>query len=104
MKAIVIADPAKDDLKEVAQYTQRLWGAQQKGRYLAAITERMNALARGATRGRRRDDISPGCHTLTAGSHVIVYIETEDAIQIRRILHQRMDLPRHVIEDPGSIG
>ena len=52
---------------------------------------------------KARDEIMPGIRTLhvarhgSRGSHLLMYrLGSDGVIEITRILHERMDLPRHI--------
>lgn len=47
--------------------------------------------------GRACDEVRPGYRKLAVGSHMLYYrIVDGDAINVVRILHQRMDVDRHL--------
>lgn len=62
------------------------------------LTPRARAdLASGAAIGRRAEDVRAGYFRYPAGAHVLFYqCPAARPLVIVRILHQRMDLPRHV--------
>jgi toxin ParE1/3/4 len=54
---------------------------------------------RGGGGGGRRlcDDIRPGYRKLAAASHILYYRVTPDGvIDVVRVMHQRMDIDRHL--------
>ncbi|WP_316252022.1 type II toxin-antitoxin system RelE/ParE family toxin [Paraburkholderia sp. 31.1] len=53
------------------------------------------ALARGLKTGRICS-VRAGYWRYTAGSHVIFYQDTDHTLDVIRILHQRMDVDRHL--------
>jgi toxin ParE1/3/4 len=92
MKRLQLAAAAQNDLRRIAEHTEQQWGVAQRRRYMAGIADRFAALASGAVKGRPRRELGADHRSLLAASHVIVYVETTDAIQVRRVLHQRMDV------------
>ncbi len=56
----------------------------------------MSLLADGSKRGRQIEQIKPGYLCLSSGSHYIVYKQSAAGITIIRILHQRMNISRHL--------
>jgi len=47
--------------------------------------------------GRACDEIRPGYRKLAAGSHMLFYrVSVEGVIDVVRVLHQRMDVDRHL--------
>jgi len=98
MKRLVIAEAAKADLAAIARYSEDRWGAARKRRYMEAIRRRIATLHRRPSLGRKREDIDRTCRSMIAGSHVLIYREFEDRIDLVRVLHQGMDLQARPIE------
>jgi toxin ParE1/3/4 len=96
MRRLEIADAARHDLREISDFTERNWGSAQRQRYLSAIHRAFVRLRDGTAVGRRRDDVGAGFCSVGVGRHVIFYRETEDALVVLRILHDRMDVHRHL--------
>jgi toxin ParE1/3/4 len=46
--------------------------------------------------GRACDDVRPGYRRYSVGSHVLFYRVSAAATVVVRILHQRMDVERHL--------
>lgn len=92
MKRLVISEAARSDLTSIGEYTERVWGRTQKSRYVAALKEGIRKIQRSPAIGRSRADIRPGYLSFTCGRHVVFYRETNDTIEIIRLLHQKMDV------------
>lgn len=45
---------------------------------------------------RNRDDLRPGLHMATSGRHCVFFEIDESRILVVRVLHDRMDYPRHL--------
>jgi toxin ParE1/3/4 len=101
MKRLIFTDAAREDLAAIGHYTQESWGAEKKKRYLAEIRAGLDRLRRATGLGRIRDEIRPGYRSIASGRHVIFYREAEDRIEVMRVLHQRMDIHRH-LNDPAK--
>lgn len=72
-------------------------GAQKADAYVRSIARAFDDIASGAAPGLRADDIRAGYFRLLVGAHVLFYREGgAGMIEIVRILHQRMDVPRHL--------
>lgn len=99
MGIFYLTQVAKADLREIGCYTQREWNAAQRNQYLAMLDGCFQTLADDPRKGRDCSDIRDGYRKYGAGSHVVFYrqIATE-AIEIVRILHNRMDTERHLPE------
>jgi toxin ParE1/3/4 len=96
MTKLVVSDAARQDLRDIARYTEKNWGSARKDTYLEAIKGRFRLIRERPTAGAPRDEIRPGYRSLSIGRHVIFYRLTEDAVEIVRILHGNMDLHRHL--------
>jgi toxin ParE1/3/4 len=93
----VLTPRARHDLSEIWDYSAVQWGATQADRYIRLITSACAALADGRTKGRSAQAIRPGYFRQTVGSHVLFYrARKRGGIEIVRILHQRMDVERHL--------
>ncbi|MBV8976921.1 MAG: type II toxin-antitoxin system RelE/ParE family toxin [Alphaproteobacteria bacterium] len=93
---LILADRARADLWSIARYTEREWGATRKKRYMAFLRERLGTLLRHPDLGPVRDDLGSGYRSLLAGSHMIFYRRAGEGIVVIRVLHQRMDIRRHL--------
>lgn len=95
---------AEQDYVEILQWTTKTFGESQASTYaetmalaIAALENGPDVLGAGA-----RDDIQPGIRTLhvarlgRAGRHFVVFRVSESTIDVLRLLHDRMDLPRHL--------
>ena len=103
MRKLVIADRARADLKEIADYTGREWGAGQSRRYLGAIKDRLARLRDRPGLGTLRDEIGPGYRSARSGRHIVFYRETAESIEIVRVLHERMDMHRQLRDRDNGI-
>jgi toxin ParE1/3/4 len=91
---------AKADLKDIARYTEKIWGRAQRDRYLAKIDAAFHDLAANPDEGRNCDSIRQGYRKYGIGKHYIFYRQTmADHIEIVRVLHIRMDIETRLIED-----
>lgn len=86
---------AEADLEEIWLYTFKHWSAEQADSYLAAIITAFSQLATGKASGRPVD-IRDGYFKYPAGSHFIFYRLAATGLVVIRILHQRMDVERHL--------
>jgi toxin ParE1/3/4 len=88
---------ARRDLDEIWDYTAKRWDAAQADRYVRAIAAACANLAKGQRQDRDAGDIRPGYRRCTVGSHVLFYRRNDRGeLEIVRILHQRMDVDRHL--------
>jgi toxin ParE1/3/4 len=96
---------AEQDYVEILRWTALTFGAAEARRYAVTLDRALLALQKGpAVAGARaRDDIQPGIRTLHVarggrkGRHFLVFrVSEENGLDILRVLHDRMDLARHV--------
>lgn len=82
----------KQDLKNLASFTQSKWGRDQRNIYLGQFDQVFRLLANKPHVGKACDEISKGYFKYPQDSHVIFYKKiTTSEILIVRILHRRMD-------------
>ena len=99
MASFRLTAKAKADLRSIGRYTQKTWGREQRNRYLTLLDGSFHDLANDPRTGRSCDDIKPGYRKLHVGRHLIFYRQAEDAVEIIRILHERMDIATHLAEE-----
>jgi toxin ParE1/3/4 len=99
MLPLVLARTAQADLEDIARFTEAQWGTEQKQRYMGLLEARFLQLANTPELGIARSDIKAGYRSLPAGRHVIFYRLSSDGVEILRVLHERMDLHGHLIDE-----
>ncbi|HET8995908.1 MAG TPA: type II toxin-antitoxin system RelE/ParE family toxin [Acetobacteraceae bacterium] len=104
--AVRLSASAEADYDAILRWTMQRFGVAQAEVYARTLAASLARLERGPTipGARRRDEIAAGLLTIHAGRrarHVILFrvAEAEDrAIDVLRILHEAMDIGRHVPE------
>ncbi len=91
----VLSPAAQQDIEDIWDYTESRWSAGQAEVYIRLLRQNIEAVAASPAIGRPCPEIRPGYHKHRAGSHVLFYRITDAAIDIIRILHERMDFERH---------
>lgn len=92
MPSFTLTTLAKADLKEIGQHTQKHWGREQRNLYLGMMDASFRQPADNPLAGKDCSEIRDGYRKFRTGSHVIFYrLTPDDAIEIVRILHGRMD-------------
>ncbi len=92
------------DYVEILQWTTKTFGEGQASTYAETMALAIEALEGGpdVLGARARDDIQPGIRTLhvarqgRAGRHLVVFRVAGSDIDVLRLLHDSMDLPRHL--------
>jgi toxin ParE1/3/4 len=99
MAEYLLTNKAVDDLADIWNYTFDEWSEQQADKYYEALISRCEDIARNPTLGKNYDVITPRLYGLHANKHIIFYRRlSESQIEITRILHERMDLKRRILE------
>jgi toxin ParE1/3/4 len=93
----LLSPAAQADLGQIWDYTHDRWGVDQAEEYLRELQRAIERAAANPRIGRACDEIRPGYRKLAAGSHTLFYqVTAEGVIDVVRVLHQRMDVDRHV--------
>ncbi len=93
---IVVAPAAEADLADIYDYSHQRWGATQADSYIDSLMLRLSWLSHNHGLCRRRDDIKPGYLSYTHEKHTIWLRQRQGQLQVLRILHVSMDVPRHL--------
>jgi len=94
----LLTPAARTDLHDIYDYTEKTWGAVQADTYIRQIQAAIETATATPGIGRSCKEIRPGYRKLAAAaSHVLYYrLNTDDDLEIIRILHQRMDVDSHL--------
>jgi toxin ParE1/3/4 len=87
---------AQRDLSDIWDYTEQQWGVVQAEAYVEDIRSAVERVAAHPERGRARDEVREGYRSFAVGRHAIFYIARDRGVDVIRILHQRMDVGRHL--------
>lgn len=87
---------ALQDLRSIGRYTLDRWGPEQRNNYLRQLDARFRQLSEHPHLGAPRDWIREGYRSARQGRHLIMYREIAGGIEIVRILHENMDVERHL--------
>ena len=91
-----LSPAAQADLDGIFDYTVDRWGLEQAVRYLQTIENACGALAKAPARAEDCSHIRPGYRRVAVERHCIYFHVADYGIAVIRILHQRMDAPRHL--------
>ena len=86
---------AEADLENIWTYTVETWSEEQAELYHASLTSACDGLARGIKMGRV-SNIREGYFKYAVGLHMIYFKQRDLGIDIIRVLHQSMDVSRHL--------
>lgn len=96
MATFKVSAKAEADLYDIGLYTQHKFGVKQRNWYLDEIMDKFQVLANQPELGQDRSTLKTGYHSSLSGSHVIFFKNHSYGIRIIRVLHQSMDLPKHM--------
>lgn len=99
-----LGQQAEQDFVDILQWTARTFGEVQASTYAETIALAIESLRDGPDilGARAREDIQPGIRTLhvaqqgRAGRHFVVFRAVGSNMDVLRLLHDSMDLPRHL--------
>jgi toxin ParE1/3/4 len=93
----LLSPAAQHDLAEIWDFTCDRWDVEQAELSLRELQRATEGAAANPRIGRVCDQIRPGYYKLAAGSHMLFYrMITDGVIDVVRVLHQRMDVDRHL--------
>lgn len=91
-----LSPAAERDLELIWTYTVRQWGVEQADRYTDFLTSAFAELADSPKTAPACDHIRPGYQRWGVERHMIYFRVTDYGIAVIRVLHDRMDAPRHL--------
>jgi toxin ParE1/3/4 len=91
-----LAPAALRDLEGIWLYTFEQWGSEQAHRYVDEMTAAFDKLANNPQQGMPCEAIRKGYRRSGVGRHMIYFRITDYGIVVIRVLHARMDAPRHL--------
>lgn len=109
-----VAAAAESDFRNILIWTAEAFGARQARTYSATLSSALRELTKGPIKcgATRRDDIGKGLYALHVarhgrkGRHFVVFRVGRDTngemIDVLRLLHDAMDLPRHIPPESES--
>ena len=99
MAKVILRQKAIDDLNDIWDYTFEKWSAKQADKYYTTIKLTCNDIGQNPHVGKEYDGINKNLLGLKSGKHIIFYqLFSENKIEVIRILHERMDLKKRIIE------
>lgn len=93
---LVLTDEAKDDYQDILLFTRERWGEQQQQPYDDLLDAALIAIRENPKKGRARQGLPKGYKLYHAGRHYIAYRIEQQTIYVARILHDKMDIARHI--------
>jgi toxin ParE1/3/4 len=93
---LTLSPAAQEDLIGILRYSGEKWGLEQVVVYRDRLDTALLLIGRNPRIGHSGAGL-PETHRLySVGSHVIVYRVLQNAVEVIRILHERMSILRHL--------
>ena len=92
MNLFTLSNAARADIKQIATYTQKVWGSGKRRTYIKELDSVMLFLAENPISGTQCDYVASGLRKHRHESHTIFYEIQRDSIFIVRVLHKSMDV------------
>lgn len=90
---------AVEDLVNIWEYTFENWSEQQADMYYEMLIANCEKIAHNPVSGKTYSGVALDLFGLRAGRHIIFYkIMKKDVVEIKRILHEHMDLKQRIME------
>lgn len=96
MKSIKYARRANADLENITDYTAKTWGAKQAKKYIQSIRLKIRNIAQGSEHLQPLSVDRADIYQARVNRHLIILEMNDTEIRIVRILHEAMDVPRHL--------
>jgi toxin ParE1/3/4 len=104
---VLLAAAAQTDLDTIAAWTGVNFGPSQAENYIEGILDTIDELTAPTSppRSAAREEIAKGLRTLhmrkrgRRGRHFLLYSETPREVRLHRVLHDSMELSRHLPEE-----
>lgn len=97
MPSLAVTPLAREDIKEIGRYTQRIWGVAQRDLYLRGLAGLFERLQAGVISGRARPEIRQGLLCYPYNRHLVFFRrEAHGGVIVLRVLHERMDFERYL--------
>jgi toxin ParE1/3/4 len=92
VKRLIILPVARQELLDIWDYSFENWGQDQADRYLASIDAMFARIVSGSAPSRPADEVRAGLRKVQVARHVVFFRESADAVEVVRVLHERMDV------------
>ena len=92
MRDVILRPEAERDIEDIADYTIEQWGKGQARLYVSELRQAIEGLSTSGMRHPLAQYAHPGLRRMICGSHLIFYLIDDTAVDVVRILHERMDI------------
>ncbi len=94
-----LTNKAVQDLSKFWEYTFEVWSEKQADTYYKMLISNFQEIANNPKLGKSYDEITQNLLGIKVSRHIIFYrMISENYVEITRILHERMDLKKRILE------
>jgi toxin ParE1/3/4 len=99
MAEFKLTNKAVEDISKIWEYTFEVWSETQADKYYESLISNCQEIADNPNLGKNYDGITQNLLGMKTNRHIIFYRTlNENYVEITRILHERMDLKKRIIE------
>ena len=99
MPEVKFTNAARKDLSGIFEYTERTWGYTQAKVYSDHLKQHLAEISVDETFVKKVAGAKENVFQSKCRKHIFVFERKADTILIVRILHEAMDVPRHIKRD-----
>ena len=96
MSNVQFTNAARKDLREIFTYTTKTWGIVQARQYSEQLKQHTTAIGKFRAHSKPILGASADVHQSHCRKHIFVFECKGDKVLNVRILHEAMDIPRHL--------
>ena len=96
MSNVHFTNAARKDLREIFTYTTKTWGIAQARQYSEQLKQHTIAIGEFRAHSKPVLGSSADVHQSHCQKHIFIFERKGDTVLIIRILHEAMDVPRHL--------
>jgi toxin ParE1/3/4 len=96
MSNVQFTNAARKDLREIFTYTTKTWDMVQARQYSEQLKQHTTAIGELRAHSKPILGASADVHQSHCRKHIFVFERKSDTVLIVRILHEAMDIPRHL--------
>ncbi|MDY7395052.1 type II toxin-antitoxin system RelE/ParE family toxin [Aureibaculum sp. 2210JD6-5] len=94
-----LTNKAVEDLSKIWDYSFEVWSEKQADNYYDELISSCQEIAKNPDLGKNYEGISKQLSGIKVNRHIIFYRTLdENYVEITRILHERMDLKKRILE------
>ena len=94
-----LTNKAVEDLSKISDYTFEVWSEKQADKYYAELISNCQEIVKTPEIGKFYNGISKQLLGMIANQHILFYRTlNENYVEITRILHERIDLKKRIVE------